>query len=61
MAIVPDTSDCMWVLERPCTDCELRAGAVAFNDLPGLIRGNAVAWRAVLTRADVAVRPNDHT
>jgi len=61
MAIVSDTSDWTWVLERPCTDCGLRAGAVAFDNLPGLIRDNAAAWRAVLTRADVAVRPNDYT
>ncbi|TFD47825.1 DinB family protein [Cryobacterium frigoriphilum] len=61
MAIVPDTSDWTWVLERPCGACGLRAGAVAFDELPGLIRGNAAAWLPVLGRADAAVRPNDHT
>ncbi|WP_104135989.1 MULTISPECIES: methyltransferase type 12 [unclassified Cryobacterium] len=61
MAIVPDTSDWTWVLERPCPDCGFRANAVAFDDLPRLIRENAAAWGAVLVRADAAVRPNDHT
>ena len=61
MAIVPDTSDWTWVLERPCPACEFRASEVAFEDLPRLIRENAAAWGEVLARADVAVRPNDHT
>ena len=61
MAIVPDTSDWTWVLERPCTTCGLHAGEVLFDELPGLIRDNSSAWPAVLTRADAAVRPNDHT
>lgn len=61
MAIIPDISDWTWVLERPCADCGLRAGEVDFDELPGLIRANAAGWLAVLERADVAVRPNDHT
>jgi hypothetical protein len=61
MAIVPDTSDWTWVLERPCSACGFRASAVAFDELPRLIRENATAWAEVLARADVAVRPNDHT
>lgn len=61
MAIVPDTSDWTWVLDRPCADCGLRAGEVDFADLPGLIRGNAAAWLPVLGRADAAARSNDHT
>ncbi|MFC5929785.1 DinB family protein [Cryobacterium melibiosiphilum] len=61
MAIVPDTSDWTWVLERPCADCGLRAGEVPFADLPALIRANAAAWIPVLARVDAAVRPSDHT
>ena len=61
MAIVPDTSDWTWVLERPCADCGFRASEVDFDDLPRLIRENAAAWSEVLARADVAVRPDDHT
>ena len=61
MAIVPDTSDWTWVLERPCSTCGFRASEVAFDELPHLIRENAAYWGPVLARADVAVRPNDHT
>ena len=61
MAIVPDTSDWTWVLERPCSACGFRSSEVLFDDLPGLIRENAHAWPAVLARADAAVRPNDRT
>lgn len=61
MTIVPDTSDWTWVLQRPCVECGLIAGEVAFEDLPGLIRANAAAWLPVLARGDAAVRPNDHT
>ena len=61
MAIVPDSSDWTWVLERPCPACGFRAEELAFDDLPGLIRANAAAWIPVLARADVACRPNDHT
>ena len=61
MAIVPDTSDWTWVLERPCPDCGFQASEVLFDDLPALIRENAAAWPAVLARTDAAVRPNDRT
>ena len=61
MPIVPDTSDWTWVLERPCSDCGFHASKVDFEDLPGLIRENAAVWPAVLARAGVAARPNDHT
>ena len=61
MAIDPDTSDWTWVLERPCSGCGFRASEVAFDELPRRIRENAAAWDPVLARADVAVRPNDHT
>jgi len=61
MAIIPDTADWTWVLDRPCADCGLIAGDVAFEDLPDLIRANAAAWLPVLARADAAERPNDHT
>ncbi|KGJ72865.1 methyltransferase type 12 [Cryobacterium roopkundense] len=61
MAITPDIADWTWVLERPCPDCGFRAADVEFDDLPRLIRANAAAWVPVLSRADAAVRPNDHT
>ncbi|TFD89994.1 DinB family protein [Cryobacterium serini] len=61
MPIVPDTSDWTWVLDRPCSACGFRASEVDFEDLPGLIRENAAVWPTVLARANVAVRPDDHT
>ncbi|MEV6972449.1 DinB family protein [Kitasatospora sp. NPDC093806] len=47
-AIVPDTKDWTWVLERPCADCGLDTGAVVREDVAGMIRANAEGWLAVL-------------
>jgi hypothetical protein len=61
MPIVPDTKSWTWVLDRRCPECGFDAGAVSYDDIPGLIRTNADSWPAVLARADVAVRPDDST
>ena len=61
MVITPDTKDWTWVLERPCPECGFDAAKVGFDDIPRLLRENAAGWRPVLERADVTVRPNDHT
>lgn len=61
MAITPDSKDWTWVLERPCPECGFDAGAVAFEDVPLLVRDNAARWAPVLARPDVALRPNEHT
>lgn len=61
MAITPDTKDWTWVLDKPCDECGFSSAEVVFDDIPRLIRENAAAWVPVLARADVAVRPNDHT
>ena len=61
MAIDPDTKDWTWVLETRCPDCGFAAAEVDFDDIPRLVRRNAARWIPVLHRADVAVRPNDHT
>ncbi|MFJ8434562.1 DinB family protein [Kitasatospora sp. NPDC094019] len=47
-AIVPDTKDWTWVLEQPCADCGLDAGAVVREDVAGMVRANAARWTAVL-------------
>ncbi|MER7846759.1 DinB family protein [Kitasatospora sp. NPDC096077] len=47
-AIVPDTKDWTWVLERPCPDCGLDTPKVAVTDVAGLVRANARSWQAVL-------------
>ena len=57
-AIVPDTKDWTWVLERPCPECAFEAGAVPGSALPALVRGYASRWREVLLRPDVARRPS---
>lgn len=56
-AIVPDTKDWTWVLERRCPECDFEAGAVAGAAIPALVRGFAARWAEVLVRPDVARRP----
>ncbi|MFJ9608246.1 DinB family protein [Kitasatospora sp. NPDC101176] len=57
--IVPDGKDWTWVLERPCPDCGLDTPAVVREDVAGMVRANAAAWRAVLSgdAGEVARRP----
>jgi hypothetical protein len=47
-AIVPDTKDWTWVLERACPDCGLDTPAVEPTEVPALVRANAAGWTAVL-------------
>ncbi|MFJ8475434.1 DinB family protein [Kitasatospora sp. NPDC094011] len=47
-AIVPDTKDWTWVLERPCPDCGLDTPNVVVTDVAGLVRANARSWQVVL-------------
>ena len=61
MPITPDTKDWTWVLERPCPECGFSSAALAYDDVPALVRQNAAAWAPVLDRPDVAVRPDDTT
>jgi SAM-dependent methyltransferase len=56
-AVVPDTKDWTWVLDQPCPDCGFVASAVTVDRLAEVVRDNATTWEAVLTLADVAVRP----
>ena len=57
MTIEPDTKDWTWVLERPCPDCGLEAGGIARQDVPEMIRSNAVVWQDVLRTGPVRARP----
>lgn len=61
MAIVPDSKNWTWVLERECPECGFDSSATASADVPALLRANAAAWPAVLQRTDVAVRPDEST
>jgi hypothetical protein len=48
VAIVPDTKDWTWVLERTCAECGFDTRTVQRAAIPALIRENAASWRAVL-------------
>ena len=61
MAIVPDTKNWTWVLERACPECGFDASTVRFRDIPRLTRENAAGWMPVLERDDVRVRPDEST
>ncbi|GAA1949878.1 DinB family protein [Kitasatospora viridis] len=63
-AIVPDTKDWTWVLERACPDCGLDTPAVAPTAVPALVRANAAGWTAVLAAepaAELRRRPDPAT
>ena len=49
MAIVPDTKDWTWVLQRPCPECGFDTQSFAVQAVPDMIMTNAAAWREVLT------------
>jgi hypothetical protein len=61
MAIVPDTKNWTWVLERECPECGFDSSATPASDVARLLRENAAAWPAVLEREDVTVRPDEQT
>jgi len=62
MPIEPETKDWTWVLNAACPECGYDARAVALDDVPERIRGNAAAWVGVLAdRPDVRDRPDEHT
>ena len=57
MTIQPDTKDWTWVLDRPCPECGLEAGAILPQLVATLVRDNTEAWQHVLRREDVRIRP----
>ncbi len=61
MAIVPDTKDWTWVLDKSCPECGFDSAAVAYDDIPVLTRTHAALWPDVLARKDVRVRPDEST
>jgi hypothetical protein len=59
MAIEPDTKDWTWVLRRPCPECGLDTQSFARDEIGGMTRANAAAWRRVLTGSrDPRLRPS---
>lgn len=61
VAIVPDSKDWTWVLDRPCAECGFDAARVDRADIPRLVREASGAIGAALARADVARRPDEST
>jgi len=62
MAIVPDTKDWTFVLERPCPECGFDTRLVRRDDLAPLIGSNAAAWQDLLGATDAGalrVRPSE--
>ena len=58
MAIIPDTKDWTWVLQRPCPECGFDTMGFPAEAVPGRIMANAAAWQAALDGAsDVRARP----
>ena len=60
-AVVPDTKDWTWVLDRPCPECGFEAAAVTVDRLAEVVRDNATTWEAVLTLPEAASRPAPDT
>jgi hypothetical protein len=61
MAIVPDTKNWTWVLERECPECGFDASATDARRVAALLRENAASWPAVLAASGATVRPDDST
>jgi hypothetical protein len=61
MAIIPDTKNWTWVLERRCPECGLDVSTLTYNDVPAMIRENVAGWAAALSRDNVRVRPDEST
>jgi hypothetical protein len=57
VAIIPDTKDWTWVLQRRCDDCGLEPAALARSDIAPALRSNAAEWPLALHRPDVRERP----
>ena len=58
MAIVPDTKDWTWVLQRPCPECGLDTQRFAREAVADMTRVNTAGWHDLLTGpGDVRSRP----
>ena len=56
-AIVPDTKDWTWVLEKPCPECGFDAQEVRRDEVQRRVTTSAAAWPGVLARPDADRRP----
>jgi hypothetical protein len=61
MAIIPDGKDWTWVTERSCPDCGFDPAGATPDAVGPAVRASVPRWRSVLSRPDVAVRPDGST
>jgi hypothetical protein len=61
VAIVPDTKDWTWVLQRPCPACGFDTASFGREGIGDLIRANAAAWPPVLAAPTANQRPDPQT
>lgn len=61
MAIVPDTKDWTWTLQRACPDCGFDASEATVEVAPALLRQQASRWPKVLSRPGSRDRPDSAT
>ena len=55
--VPPDTKDWTWVLDRPCPECGLAAGAVDPTTIAATVRDLVPRWAVALAWPDARVRP----
>lgn len=61
MGIRPDTKDWTWVVTTRCEFCGFDPTLLDRTRIADRITDSVDGWRAVVTRAEAADRPNDHT
>ncbi|AUH69689.1 MULTISPECIES: DinB family protein [Gordonia] len=61
MTFEPDGKDWTWVTRQRCPACGFDPATVRREDVADRIAASITGWNTVLARADVRVRPDDHT
>ncbi|WP_138442910.1 DinB family protein [Sinomonas susongensis] len=61
MAIIPDTKDWTWILDRVCPECGFDADSLTPQDVARRLDTALPRWDAALGRDDVLERPDPST
>ncbi len=61
MAIIPDTKDWTWVLQRPCPECGFDTAGFPREEIASMVRANARSWLDVLAASGTRDRPDAQT
>lgn len=61
MAIIPDTKDWTFVLQRPCDECGFDAASTDPESAGDVVLAAVSRWRSVLGRPGAATRPDAST